>query len=175
LVKFLGFSVLELQSFEFHTVPTSYVNMLEENEVNIGTEPLDDFDADNNVGESEMGVEVYPPPLVDIERVSSLGYGCLGEAGVPGRLYFRRRGPPNFNLHLVKMEGPIWQNNIRLREYLAASPDARARYSAIKLQAVQNGATQLLAYSAAKSGIVDELLREAALRFNASLAGTRDR
>jgi hypothetical protein len=28
--------------------------MLEENEVNIGTEPLDDFDADNNVGESEM-------------------------------------------------------------------------------------------------------------------------
>jgi GrpB-like predicted nucleotidyltransferase (UPF0157 family) len=122
-----------------------------------------------------MGVDVYPPPPVDIDRVSTLGYECLGEAGVPGRLYLRRRGPRNFNLHWVKMEGPIWQNNIQLREYLAASPDARARYSATKLQAVQNGATQLLAYSAAKAGIVDELLREAALRSNSSLERTRER
>ena len=121
-----------------------------------------------------MGVDTYPPAPLDVDKVSSLGYECLGEAGVPGRVYFRRRGPHDFNLHLVEIDGPIWQNNIRLREYLTASPDARVRYSAAKLQAVQNGATRLLAYSAAKSDIVDELLREAALRSNTSPKRTRE-
>jgi hypothetical protein len=54
LVTLLNYPVIELRSFDLRTAPISYVNMLEENEVNIGTEPLDDFDADNNVGESEM-------------------------------------------------------------------------------------------------------------------------
>jgi GrpB-like predicted nucleotidyltransferase (UPF0157 family) len=113
-----------------------------------------------------VGVDRYPPEPSGVDAVSSLGYECLGEAGVPGRIYCRRRGRDNFNLHLLEFAGSMWQNNIRLREYLAACPEAKNRYSAVKLQAVQNGATRLLAYSAAKSGIVEELLREAALRSN---------
>jgi GrpB-like predicted nucleotidyltransferase (UPF0157 family) len=116
-----------------------------------------------------VGVDSFPPTPAIADAVSSLGFECLGEAEVPGRIYFRRRGIENFNVHVVEFSGAIWQNNIRLRDYLAAFPEARSRYSAAKRQIVQGGATRLLAYSVAKSSIVEELLSEAALRSNTSL------
>lgn len=122
-----------------------------------------------------IGIEMFPPEPASVDGIVALGYECLGEAGVPGRIYFRRRGVDDFNVHLVEYAGAIWQNNIHLREYLAASPEAKARYSAVKRQAVQNGATQLLAYSAAKSSIVEELLREAAQQSDTSLERSRER
>jgi GrpB-like predicted nucleotidyltransferase (UPF0157 family) len=47
-------------------------------------------------------IEAVRAALVD------LGYEDMGEAGVPGRIYFRRRSRAAFNIALVPHGGPLW-------------------------------------------------------------------
>src|SRR4051812_41545245 len=49
-----------------------------------------------------------------LSRLEILGFDNLGEAGVPGRVYLRRRGERDFNLHIVERGGPHWANNLAL-------------------------------------------------------------
>ena len=64
----------------------------------------------------------------------------LGEAGVPGRYYFRLRGPASINLHLVRHFGEHWKSNIAFRDFLRSDADARSRYAAAKRAALASGA-----------------------------------
>jgi|SRR6185437_1086140 len=91
----------------------------------------------------------------------SLGYDDLGEAGVPGRLYFRKRIPHAFNVHVVHQDGPIWKSNIALREYLRHNSEAARQYAEVKRSAIESGATMLLSYSEYKREIVTELITRA--------------
>ena len=86
--------------------------------------------------------------------------GC-GEAGVAGRLYFRKRGPVSFNAQVVELEGPLWRDALLLRDYLRAHPEERERYAAHKREAIASGATTLLRYSEQKAGLMLELLERA--------------
>jgi GrpB-like predicted nucleotidyltransferase (UPF0157 family) len=113
-----------------------------------------------------VGVPEYPAPSMR-SALTALGYEDLGGAGVPGRTYYRLRGRPSFNVHLVLKGGDHWQRNIALRNYLRSSPTARRRYTEAKQAALSSGQTTLLAYSAAKAAVVSELMREA-------LAGNAD-
>jgi GrpB-like predicted nucleotidyltransferase (UPF0157 family) len=65
-------------------------------------------------------------------RIAALGYEDLGDAGVPGRYAFRRRGMRAFNLALVEAEGEHWKNNLAVRDYLRAHPAEAAAYAAAK-------------------------------------------
>lgn len=95
------------------------------------------------------------------ESITQFGYENLGEAALPGRLYFRLRGEHSINLHVVLKGDGHWRNNLALRDYLRASSSARERYARAKAAAVAAGATGLLAYSAAKADVVLGLLQEA--------------
>jgi GrpB-like predicted nucleotidyltransferase (UPF0157 family) len=108
-----------------------------------------------------IGVAAYPPPTLLIKRLQEIGYKCLGEAGVPERLYFRRRAVDCFNVHVVLLGGCHWLNNLSLRDLLRSEPAARQRYEAAKLDAVRAGHNMLLAYSNAKSAVTMELIRGA--------------
>jgi GrpB-like predicted nucleotidyltransferase (UPF0157 family) len=88
----------------------------------------------------------------------TLGYKDLGEAGVPGRLYFRRRGKTAFNIALVKHGGPIWTANLAFRNYLRTHPEAAREYAETKRAAIQSGTRTLLAYSDYKSVVLRRLL-----------------
>ena len=88
-------------------------------------------------------------------------YEAFGEAGVSGRLYFRRRGPVSFNVQVVERGGLLWRDALVLRDYLRAHPEERGRYAAGKRQALASGATTLLRYSEAKSALVEALLESA--------------
>jgi GrpB-like predicted nucleotidyltransferase (UPF0157 family) len=95
-------------------------------------------------------------------KIIALGYDDLGEAGVPGRLYFRRRTPLRaYNVALVEENGEQWRANLAFRDYLRAHPDDAAAYAAAKREAVAGGARTLQAYSAAKAGAIDALLKKA--------------
>jgi GrpB-like predicted nucleotidyltransferase (UPF0157 family) len=95
-------------------------------------------------------------------RIVALGYEDLGEAGVPGRIYFRRRTKLRaFNVALVEEGGALWRENVALRDYLRAHPEAAAKYAKAKRAAVAGGAKTLLAYSEAKKGALEELLADA--------------
>jgi len=95
-------------------------------------------------------------------RVVALGYEDLGEAGVPGRISFRKRTALRaFNLALVEHDGPLWRDNLAVRDYLRAHPEEAAKYAAAKRAAIAGGATTLLAYSAAKAPGLTALLEKA--------------
>lgn len=108
-----------------------------------------------------IGVERVPPPDRWFDALAGLGYESLGEAGVPGRWYFRIRSKPFRNVHVVERDGLHWINNLALRDYLRRSPAAARRYEAVKQEAVRAGAATLLAYSQAKGPVIESLLQEA--------------
>jgi len=88
-------------------------------------------------------------------------YEAFGEAGVPGRLCFRKRGPVSFNAQVVERGGPLWRDALVLRDYLRAHPEERGRYASGKREAIASGATTLLRYSDAKAALVEGLLERA--------------
>ena len=111
-----------------------------------------------------LGTDALPPSPATVTKLQTLGYEPLGEAGVPGRYYFRLRGPVSINLHLVLHSGEHWKANIAFREYLRSDADARAGYTAAKRAAFASGARSLLAYSDAKADEVARLVKEACNR-----------
>ena len=65
-----------------------------------------------------LGASDWPPPNALIKGVCALGYENLGEAGVPERLYLRRRADRAFNAHIVKRGSKHWNDNLALRDFL---------------------------------------------------------
>ena len=108
-----------------------------------------------------LGLDSLPPPAAILARLCSSGYEALGEAGVPGRLYFRKRAPTAFNAQAVLFSGRLWGDNLLLRDFLKAHPTEARRYSDEKLRLFHAGHRTLLAYSAAKESTVVELLATA--------------
>jgi GrpB-like predicted nucleotidyltransferase (UPF0157 family) len=108
-----------------------------------------------------LGVKSYPPSDSLQEEIRRLGYESLGEAGVAGRLYFRKRTGRWVNLHIVQFDGQHWLQNLAVRDFLRNDIDARRRYAEAKMTAVKAGANTLLAYSAAKAGVIAELVAKA--------------
>ena len=88
-----------------------------------------------------LGATEVPPPEAWFKELVYLGYESLGEAGVPGRWYFRLRTEPFRNLHIVERLGSHWFNNLAFRDYLRRSPVAARRYETAKHAAVAAGAT----------------------------------
>jgi GrpB-like predicted nucleotidyltransferase (UPF0157 family)/ribosomal protein S18 acetylase RimI-like enzyme len=105
--------------------------------------------------------------------LAPLGYESMGEAGLPGRLYFRRRGPQSFNVHVLELGGVLWRNNLALRDYLRAVPGAAARYGQHKLAVVGAGANDLSTYSRGKAALVEELIAQA-WQWRAGVTDERD-
>lgn len=108
-----------------------------------------------------IGSERYPPRETWTQGLIGLGYEPLGEAGVPGRVYLRLRTAPYRNIHIVARGGEHWVRNLALRDHLRRAPDAVRRYEVAKRAALGEGSSSLLAYSAAKSAVIQELIAEA--------------
>ncbi len=108
-----------------------------------------------------IGLKQYPMPDESIHALERIGYEYLGEAGVSGRLYFRKRKPLAFNLGAVEWGSKLWEDNTLLRDYLRCHPDARQRYGQHKRAIIVAGYNQLLAYSKQKEQLVLDLLEQA--------------
>lgn len=101
-----------------------------------------------------------------IPKLTAMGYEDLGEAGIPGRLYLRKRGRHAYNVHIVLYRGDIWNHNIIIREYLRAHAVEAERYSEIKRRIVSQGTRTLLRYSDEKNAFVEQLLARAKVWMN---------
>lgn len=96
-----------------------------------------------------------------IGKIQECGYEFLGEAGIVGRLYFRKRGQRSFHAHVVSYEGALWNDNLILRNFLRAHKEEAFGYGEFKKQIVQKGAQNLLDYSNQKNEFVREVLARA--------------
>lgn len=108
-----------------------------------------------------VGAEAYHDITGVRAALAALDYEDLGEAGVPGRIYFRRRAGTAFNIALVARGDPLWTCNLALRNYLRTNPDAAREYADVKYEAFNRGTRSLLAYSAYKSAVVTRLIDQA--------------
>jgi GrpB-like predicted nucleotidyltransferase (UPF0157 family) len=103
----------------------------------------------------------WPLAAADRHALELLGYEYLGEAGVPGREYFRRRGAHDTNLAVVRHGSALWHDNLLLRDYLRTHDAQAAAYAAAKRDVWATGSTNLLAYSIAKAPTIETLLTAA--------------
>ncbi len=103
----------------------------------------------------------WPLTARDRETIEALSYEHLGEAGVAGREYFRRRSAHDTNIAVVEWRGTLWRDNLLFRDFLRAHADAAAEYARLKSEAWENGARTLIAYSERKAHQVAALLQAA--------------
>jgi GrpB-like predicted nucleotidyltransferase (UPF0157 family) len=108
-----------------------------------------------------VGPVQWPIASKDRETLESLGYEYLGEAGVPGREYFRRRAAHDTNVAVVEWESPLWNDNVALRDYLRSHPSVARAYASAKKRIWAGGSQTLLSYSTAKDAELSGLLTTA--------------
>lgn len=120
------------------------------------------YDVDEPIIDILLGVTSPRPDHPLVAHLGAHGYQDLGEAGVPGRRYFRRRLTRRaFNVHMVARDGQLWRVNLLLREYLRAHPAEARSYGEVKRRAAQAAPGSLLEYSAFKAEHVRALLDRA--------------
>lgn len=96
-----------------------------------------------------------------IEPMEGLEYQYRGEAGIPGRHYFRKGSPRSHHVHLVKHSSEFWQNHLLFRDYLRAHEDAAREYAALKRELAQRHRDDRVAYTDAKDPFVKAALENA--------------
>lgn len=102
------------------------------------------------------------PGQRQIDALDSLGYRYHGEDGRrPGRFVFHKRQGNWCNLSMVPYGSRLWDDNISVRDYLAAHPKAAATYSAIKRRVAGLNFESPQGYQDGKRAFVDELRRTA--------------
>ncbi len=99
-------------------------------------------------------------PLVEI------GYECVGESGIPGRIYFRKRTDTplpgqvhnsgigrTHQVHMYEQTHEQFVNHLLFRDYLRAHPSAAREYEDLKRRLAAEY-DDVEAYAEAKSGFV---------------------
>jgi GrpB-like predicted nucleotidyltransferase (UPF0157 family) len=132
----------------------------------------------------DIGVALrsFEDALYCITPLVELGYECLGEYGIPGRIYFRRRtGKPvpgqihkdgigrTHQIHMYEQTHEQYLGHIAFRDYLRAHPEARLEYEDLKRRLASEH-DDVEAYAEAKSGFVRRIWRLAGLEEKAAAA-----
>jgi GrpB-like predicted nucleotidyltransferase (UPF0157 family) len=115
----------------------------------------------------------YVDALWCITPLVELGYECLGEFGIPGRIYFRKRTDSpllgqapghgvgrTHQVHMYEQGHAEHIQHVLFRNYLRENPDARREYEALK-QRLAEQFDDVEAYAEAKSDFVQDILRRA--------------
>jgi GrpB-like predicted nucleotidyltransferase (UPF0157 family) len=99
-----------------------------------------------------------------IERLASLGYVHRGNLGIDDREAFDHPADlRRHNLYVCPVETIGIVNQIAVRDYLRAHPEAAARYGALKKQLAERFPGDINSYVFGKTDFVLEILRRAGL------------
>ncbi|MDO8616496.1 MAG: GrpB family protein [Dehalococcoidia bacterium] len=123
----------------------------------------------------DMGIALRSPAdaLKCITPLVELGYECLGEYGIAGRIYFRKRTREplpgqvhagvgrTHQIHMYETGHGEWDAHITFRDYLRADAGARRDYEALKRGLAALHAGDVEAYANAKCDFVRGVLRKA--------------
>ena len=103
--------------------------------------------------------------LRDAERcvrpLEQLRYEYRGEAGVPGRLFFRKGHPRTHHLHVTDIGSEFWERHLVFRDYLRSHPETACKYAQLKYYLADHFRGERAAYTEAKTGFISEVIRRA--------------
>jgi NAD-dependent deacetylase len=109
-----------------------------------------------------VGLRTLELSAEQIAALEGLGYEYLGEFGLPGRLYFRKRPERRTHqLHAVKWDGEHWHRHRAFREYLRARPAEAARYGEFKQELAREVDHDWREYTERKESFMNELFARA--------------
>jgi NAD-dependent deacetylase len=145
-----------VEPLEVVSYDPAWPRLYEEEAVRVGDAMGDDVVAIEHMGSTAVP-GLAAKPVIDISvglrrlelspdqtaALEALGYECLGENGLPGRLFFRRSeaGRRTHHLHVVERGGEHWHRHRAFRDYLRAHPDEVERYAAEKLRLAAEAST----------------------------------
>jgi GrpB-like predicted nucleotidyltransferase (UPF0157 family) len=108
-----------------------------------------------------VGVEQMPPEPLLMQALNDLYFEDCGEAGVPGRVYLRKRGWQRVELHIVQHRGKLWDDTLLFRDQLRHTPGAAHKWSRAKLAAEFEAAGSTRRYAELRRQTLEELLAAA--------------
>ncbi len=110
----------------------------------------------------DIAAVVHPFPLSEKGRdaLAKLGYEYRGEAGIPGREFFRT-DPRTRHLHLFTFDSEAFFQHVFFRDYLRAHQEKALEYENLKLELAAKFRTDRESYTNGKDAMVAQLNREA--------------
>jgi GrpB-like predicted nucleotidyltransferase (UPF0157 family) len=110
----------------------------------------------------DIAAVVHPFPLSEQGRdgLAKLGYEYRGEAGIPGREFFRT-DPRTRHLHVFAFDSEAFFQHVFFRDYLRVHQEKALEYEALKLELATRFRTDREAYTNGKDKLVAQLNREA--------------
>jgi GrpB-like predicted nucleotidyltransferase (UPF0157 family) len=108
-----------------------------------------------------VGIREVREGLRCITPLIGLDYDCVGEFGVPGRLYFRKGSPRSHHVHMVELGCEFWQRHLTFRDVLRSRPKLVAEYSALKRRLAGQYGDDRVGYTEAKSPFIEAVLAQA--------------
>lgn len=96
-----------------------------------------------------------------VEALEGIGYECRREAGVPGRIFFRKFAEDvrTYHLHLVPAGGSFWREHLLFRDYLRSHPGAAREYERLKRDLAARFGHDRDAYTEAKTEFIRRIER----------------
>jgi GrpB-like predicted nucleotidyltransferase (UPF0157 family) len=109
-----------------------------------------------------VAARTFPLPASRITAVERLGYEHLGEYGIPGRAYFRRRSPRprTHHVHVYAAGSDQIRDYLLFRDRLRAHPAEAASYAELKRELARQDLDSA-AFQSGKAGLIVELLGRA--------------
>jgi len=119
-----------------------------------------------------VALRTFEDALHCITPLVERGWVCMGEFGIPGRIFFRKPtsnpGPgqaPNgvgrtHQIHMYEQSHEQFVNHLALRDFLRANADAAAEYEALKRRLAAE-LDDVEAYAAAKTEFIRDVLARA--------------
>lgn len=125
--------------------------------------------------------------VLAITPLVQTGYECLGEYGIPGRIYFRKTlETPGLgqshggvarthHLHMFPAGHAEWDRHIHFRDYLRAHPSVAMEYQSLKRELAARFSTDFEGYTDAKTEFIRGIEARAALALSPSHPSTEGR
>jgi len=111
------------------------------------------------VGVTSLGCGGEVTPALE-----AIGYEAQGEFGIPGRLFFEKRGVGavrTHHLHMAEPGGEFWTEELLFRDYLRAHPDEARAYERLKRDRARRFRFQRAEYTASKTDYILDVLEKA--------------
>lgn len=102
----------------------------------------------------------FPPTERDRAALKSLGYINMGEAGVPGRVWFTKGQPRKFNLHFCPTGSDVVRSQLAFRDALRKNEHLRREYEDLKKRFAPGEDIDSATYAKAKDQIIRQVIRK---------------
>lgn len=110
-----------------------------------------------------IGVESleYGEKLIPI--LSGIGYLYCGDAGIPGRHFFKKQNGElsTHYIHVEPIGGKLWNNHILFRDYLNRHPETVYEYSSLKRSLEKDFFNDRNGYALRKNPLIEEVIGNA--------------